>query len=58
VFFNLIVAVFFFLYLVMIILDKINPGFAPEFQSLAEWLFLFSNLFWFLENGIYIQKHK
>ena len=58
VFFNLIVAFFFLLYLVMIILDKINPGFAPEFQSFSEWLFLFSNLFWFLENGFYMLKHK
>ncbi|MHA1105170.1 MAG: DUF998 domain-containing protein [Promethearchaeota archaeon] len=58
VFFNIIVSFFFILYLVMIILDKINPGFAPEFQAFSEWLFLFSDLFWFLENGYYMLKHK
>ena len=58
VFFNIIVALFFLLYLVVIIQDKINPGFAPEFQAFSEWLFLFSNLFWFLENGFYMLKHK
>ena len=58
VLFNIIVSLFFILYLVVIILDKINPGFAPEFQAFSEWLFLFSNLFWFFENGVYLLKHK
>ena len=57
-FINIIVAFFFLLYLVVIILDKINPGFAPEFQAFSEWLFLFSDLFWFFENGYYMLKHK
>jgi len=53
-FFNLVVALFFLLYLVLLILNRVIPGIAPEAQSLAEWLFLFANLFWFFENGVYM----
>ena len=53
---NLIVAFLFALYLILLILNKINPGLCPEFQSFAEWLFLFGNLAWFIENGILTLK--
>lgn len=56
--FNLIVAFFFMLYLILLIMNKINPSFAPEFQSFAEWLFLFADLFWFFENGLLMLKKK
>jgi hypothetical membrane protein len=56
--FNLIISYFFIQYLILIIIDRINPNFAPEFQSFAEWLFLFANLFWFFENGVFMVKVK
>lgn len=56
--FNIIVAIFFILYLVLLILNRVNPGLAPEFQSFAEWLFLFANLFWFFENGVLMIRKK
>jgi hypothetical protein len=58
VLFNIIVAAFFILYLVLLILNRVNPGLAPEFQSFAEWLFLFANLFWFFENGVLMLRKK
>ena len=57
VIFNIIVVAFFLLYLVLLILNKVS-GFAPEFQSIAEWLFLFANLFWFFENGVLMLRKK
>ncbi len=56
--FNFIVALFFLLYLVLLILNRVIPGIAPEAQSLMEWLFLFANLFWFFENGLYMLIKK
>ncbi|MFX0010278.1 MAG: hypothetical protein ACFE9R_08190, partial [Candidatus Hermodarchaeota archaeon] len=58
VFFNIIVAAFFLLYLVLLILNRVTHGFAPEFESLAEWLFLFANLLWFFENGLLMLRVK
>ena len=58
VIFNIIVAAFFLLYLVLLILNRVTHGFAPEFQSLAEWLFLFANLLWFFENGLLMLRIK
>ncbi|MHA1490463.1 MAG: DUF998 domain-containing protein [Promethearchaeota archaeon] len=58
VIFNLIVMCFFVLYLILLIADKIHPGLYPEFKCFSEWLFLFSDLFWFFENGIFTLKVK
>lgn len=58
VLFNILVVAFFILYLILLILNRVNPGLAPEFQSFAEWLFLFANLFWFFENGILMLRKK
>jgi hypothetical membrane protein len=58
VLFNIIVAAFFLLYLVLLILNRVTHGFAPEFESLAEWLFLFANLLWFFENGVLMLRVK
>ncbi len=58
VLFNIIVAAFFLLYLVLLVLNRVISGFAPEFQSFAEWLFLFANLLWFFENGILMLRNK
>jgi hypothetical membrane protein len=58
VIFNLIVAAFFILYLILLVLNRLSPGLAPEFQSFAEWLFLFANLFWFFENGLLMLRNK
>jgi len=52
--FNLIVALFFVLYLILLIINRVDETLAIEFKSLAEWLFLFSNLIWFIENGVYM----
>ncbi|MFX0026216.1 MAG: DUF998 domain-containing protein [Candidatus Hermodarchaeota archaeon] len=56
--FNFIVALFFLLYLVLLILNRVKSGIAPEAESFAEWLFLFANLFWFFENGVYMLRKK
>ncbi|MFX0032784.1 MAG: DUF998 domain-containing protein [Candidatus Hodarchaeota archaeon] len=56
--FNFIVSVFFLLYLVLLILNRVIRGLAPEAESLTEWLFLFANLFWFFENGLYMLLKK
>ncbi|TFG15943.1 MAG: DUF998 domain-containing protein [Promethearchaeota archaeon] len=56
--FNIIVAAFFILYLILLVLNRVSPGLAPEFQSFAEWLFLFANLFWFFENGVLMLRKK
>jgi len=58
VLFNIIVAAFFILYLILLVLNRVISGFAPEFQSFAEWLFLFANLFWFFENGVLMLRKK
>ena len=54
--FNLIVVVFFIAYLILLIVNRVQDDILPEAQSLTEWLFLFANLIWFMENGIYILK--
>lgn len=56
VLFNLLVVVFFIIYLILLILNRVMDDVVPEAQSLTEWLFLFANLIWFLENGIYVLK--
>ncbi|MFX1497704.1 MAG: DUF998 domain-containing protein [Promethearchaeota archaeon] len=56
--FNILVVIFFLLYLVLLILNRVIHGLTPEAESLTEWLFLFANLFWFFENGIYMLKKK
>ncbi len=58
VLFNILVVAFFILYLILLILNLVNPGLTPEFQALAEWLFLFANMFWFFENGILMLRKK
>ena len=58
VLFNIIVAAFFLLYLVLLILNRVTHGLAPEFETLAEWLFLFANLLWFFENGVLMLRVK
>ena len=55
---NLIVAYFFVEYLVILIVSRIGPIFSPEVHSFTEWLFLFADLFWFFENGLYSLKVK
>ncbi len=54
--FNIIVAVFFIIYLIILVVNRVQSDILPEAQSLTEWLFLFANLIWFLENGIYVLK--
>lgn len=54
--FNIIVAVFFIIYLIILVVNRVQGDILPEAQSLTEWLFLFANLIWFLENGIYVLK--
>jgi hypothetical membrane protein len=58
VIFNIIVAFFFILYLILLIVNRINEDVAVEPRTLAEWLFLFANLTWFVENGVFILKIK
>jgi len=55
--FNIIVAIFFIIYLVILVVNRVTTDILPEAQSLTEWLFLFANLIWFLENGIYLLKN-
>lgn len=54
--FNLIVAFFFILYLILLIVNRVNENVAVEARTLAEWAFLFANLIWFVENGVFILK--
>jgi hypothetical membrane protein len=53
---NLVVAALFVLYLVLLIANRVNPGLCPEIETFTEWLFLFGNLFWFVETGILTLK--
>jgi hypothetical membrane protein len=55
---NLIVAYFFIEYLIIIIVSNIGPIISPEVHSFTQWLFLFADLFWFFENGLYSLKVK
>ena len=54
--FNIIVAFFFILYLILFIINRANPTLLLEAKAIAEWLFLFANLFWFVETGVFILK--
>ena len=56
VLFNIIVAFFFFLYLVLFIINLAEPTILLEARSVSEWLFLFANLIWFVETGVFILK--
>ncbi|NVM34246.1 MAG: DUF998 domain-containing protein [Candidatus Lokiarchaeota archaeon] len=53
---NNIVAFFFILYLVLFIINRVDETLLVEAKVVAEWLFLFSNLFWFVETGAFILK--
>ncbi len=56
--FNLIVVFFFILYFVLFFINKIDETLLVEAKVVAEWLFLFGNLFWFVETGLFILKNK
>jgi len=53
---NIIVAFFFIIYLMLFIVNRMDETLLVEAKVLAEWLFLFSNLFWFVETGVFILK--
>ncbi|MFW9971521.1 MAG: hypothetical protein ACFFDF_15105, partial [Candidatus Odinarchaeota archaeon] len=53
---NVIVAFFFLLYLILFVINRVEPTLLGEAKAIAEWLFLFANLFWFVETGIFILK--
>ncbi len=53
---NFIVAFFFILYLILFIINRADPTLLLEAKAVAEWLFLFANLFWFVETGVFILK--
>ncbi len=53
---NIIVAIFFLLYFIIFIVNRVEPTFLVEAKIVAEWLFLFANLFWFVETGVFILK--
>jgi hypothetical protein len=53
---NVLVAFFFILYLILFIVNRVEPTLLEEAKAIAEWLFLFGNLFWFIETGIFILK--
>jgi len=53
---NVVVALFFLIYLILFIINRVDPTLLLEAKAVAEWLFLFANLFWFVENGIFILK--
>ncbi|MFX1277595.1 MAG: DUF998 domain-containing protein [Promethearchaeota archaeon] len=53
---NVIVAFFFLLYLILFIINRIEPTLLAEAKAISEWLFLFANLFWFVETGLFILK--
>ena len=55
--FNLIVVFFFILYLILLVVNRAADDIVPEFQTVAEWLFLFFNLAWFVENGAFIRAN-
>ena len=53
---NILVAFFFLLYLILFIINRVEPTLLVEAKAISEWLFLFSNLFWFVETGAFILK--
>jgi hypothetical membrane protein len=56
VLFNLVIAFFFLLYLILFIINTTDPTSLLEAKVVAEWLFLFANLIWFIETGVFILK--
>lgn len=56
--FNSIIAIFFLIYLVLLILNRVAHNPVPQAETFTEWLFLFANLFWFFENAIYMLIKK
>lgn len=55
---NILVAFFFLLYLILFIINRVEPTLLEEAKAISEWLFLFGNLFWFVETGVFILKNK
>ncbi len=53
---NVMVAFFFILYLILFIVNRIEPALLIEAKAISEWLFLFANLFWFVETGVFILR--
>ena len=53
---NIVIAFFFILYLILFIINRVDPTLFLETKAVAEWLFLFANLFWFVENGFFMLK--
>ena len=56
--FNVVVAFFFLLYFIIFFINRVEPTLLVEAKVVAEWLFLFANLFWFVETGVFILKSK
>jgi len=55
---NILVAFFFLLYLILFIINRVEPTLLVEAKAISEWLFLFGNLFWFVETGVFILMKK
>jgi hypothetical membrane protein len=53
---NVIVAFFFLLYFIIFFVNRIEPTLLVEAKVISEWLFLFANLFWFVETGVFILR--
>jgi hypothetical protein len=55
---NIIVAFFFLLYLIFFIVNRIESTLLNEAKVISQYIFLFANLFWFVETGIFMLKNK
>jgi hypothetical protein len=53
---NIIVAFFFLLYLIFFIVNRIESTLLNEAKVISQYIFLFANLFWFVETGLFILK--
>ena len=53
---NVIVAFFFLLYLIFFIINRIDDTLLNEAKVISQWIFLFANLFWFVETGVFILR--
>lgn len=53
---NILIAFFFLLYLILFIVNRVWPTLLIEAKAISEWLFLFANLFWFVETGVFILR--
>ena len=53
---NIIVVFFFLLYFIIFFINRLESTLLVEAKVVAEWLFLFANLFWFVETGVFILK--